>query len=233
MTCCQLTAIWTFTHDVAASEHGYSSLPRLRNHHLTATKMPSLCWHTQSPHSPRNCEKSVARDRYLGMLSVCRSAPDSNTSHASYGLIDGICSQKISDEAVETGPFYWRVPVHSFSPSWPKLHLPASWWTLHRRLRYREGLIWVRFCYGLWRHFSWCKITADCDSKQFNCSKVQGWSSPPHCSPPLVQQQRQLILQQDNAWSHEVRVYLNFLAHHNIILLGWPPYISVFSLKVS
>ena len=40
---------------------------------------------------------------------------------------------------------------------------------------------------------------------------------------PLVQQ-RQLILQQDNAWPHVARVCRDFLANNNIVPLDWPPY---------
>ena len=40
---------------------------------------------------------------------------------------------------------------------------------------------------------------------------------------PLVQQ-RNLILQQDNARPHVARVCQNFLANNNIAPLAWPPY---------
>ena len=40
---------------------------------------------------------------------------------------------------------------------------------------------------------------------------------------PLVQQ-RNLILQQDNAWPHVARVCQDFLANNNIAPLAWPPY---------
>ena len=40
---------------------------------------------------------------------------------------------------------------------------------------------------------------------------------------PLVQQ-RQLILQQDNARPHVARVCRDFLANINILPLDWPPY---------
>ena len=40
---------------------------------------------------------------------------------------------------------------------------------------------------------------------------------------PLVQQ-RNLILQQDNARPHVARVYQDFLANNNIAPLAWPPY---------
>ena len=40
---------------------------------------------------------------------------------------------------------------------------------------------------------------------------------------PLVQQ-RNLILQQDNARSHVARVCQDFLANNNIAPLAWPPY---------
>ena len=40
---------------------------------------------------------------------------------------------------------------------------------------------------------------------------------------PFVQQ-RQLILQQDNARPHVARVCRDFLANNNIVPLEWPPY---------
>ena len=42
---------------------------------------------------------------------------------------------------------------------------------------------------------------------------------------PLVQQ-RNLILQQDNARPHVARVCQDFLANNNIAPLAWPPYIE-------
>ena len=40
---------------------------------------------------------------------------------------------------------------------------------------------------------------------------------------PLLQQ-RQLILQKDNARPHLAIVCRDFLVHNNIVLLDWPPY---------
>ena len=40
---------------------------------------------------------------------------------------------------------------------------------------------------------------------------------------PLVQQ-RQLILQLDNAQSHVARVWRDFLGNNNIVPLDWPSY---------
>ena len=39
-----------------------------------------------------------------------------------------------------------------------------------------------------------------------------------------LEQQRQLILQQDNARPHVARVCRDFLANNNIVRLDWPPY---------
>ena len=55
-------------------------------------------------HSPWNCAESMYE---AGIWSgICQSAPDSGMSHVLYGLVDGACSLKISDVAVETCHFY-------------------------------------------------------------------------------------------------------------------------------
>ena len=59
---------------------------------------PYYSWHSLSP-----SEMLIARCRYLGMSAVCRS-PLTQALCMSYGIIDGTCSKKIFDEAMEMGP---------------------------------------------------------------------------------------------------------------------------------
>ena len=77
----------------------------MRNCHLTATE---TALNTVGTHNRQISPKTVgsrlreiglrARRPYVGLPQV-----------ASYGVVDGACAQAISDEAVETSPFYGLV----------------------------------------------------------------------------------------------------------------------------
>ena len=79
--------------------------------------------------------------------------------------------------------------------------VPTSRRTFCQRLCCRTGSVWGWLRYGLGRHCSRDKITVD------------------YCV-----QQRNLILQQDDARPHVARVCQDFLANNNITPLAWPPY---------
>ena len=95
------------TRDVATSEQGYSFLA-----FLTATEIAFTTVGTYN----RPCEKSICAILVFGDTpSACWSAPDSGSSHASYGATDSTCPQKISDEAVDA-PFLFLLtgPISLF-----------------------------------------------------------------------------------------------------------------------
>ena len=114
--------------------------------------------------------------------------------------------------------FYGRVWVHSLSRRWSTSCVPMSWRTLCQRLCCRTGSVWGWLRYGLGRHCSRDKITVD-----YCCGHRYRDEILCPVAVPLVQQ-RNLILQQDNARPHVARVCQDFLANNNIAPLAWPPY---------
>ena len=78
------------------------------------------------------------------------------------------------------------------------------------------------FRYGLGRHCSRDKITVDYCCGNMTTVRYRDEILRP-VAVPLVQQ-RNLILQQDNARPHVARVCQDFLANNNIAPLAWPPY---------
>ena len=128
-------------------------LLHLCNRGLTATKTALTAHYHLFHHAT---EKSTVEGWYSGLPAVCRSATDSGTSHASYGVVDGTCQKKISDEAVETGRFLLTSPVSPFFAEMVDVTLTdivGTAWTM-----LREGY-WRVSCYCLRKHYSWCKIT--------------------------------------------------------------------------
>ena len=66
---------------------------------------PNYRWHSLSPRSTRNSEKSIACSWYSDMPTIYFSTPDPGTSLASYCVVDSICTKNIFDKAMGTGPF--------------------------------------------------------------------------------------------------------------------------------
>ena len=100
--------------------------------------------------------------------------------------------------------------------------VPTSRRTLCRRLCCRTGSVWGWLRYGLGRHCSRDKITVDYFAGNMTAVRYRDEILRP-VAVPLVQQ-RNLILQQDNARPHVARVCQDFLANNNIAPLAWPPY---------
>ena len=90
------------------------------------------------------------------------------------------------------------------------------------RLCCRTGWVWGWLRYGLGRHCSGIKTQLIIVAGNMTAVRYRDEILRP-VAVPLVQQ-RNLILQQDNARPHVARVCQDFLANNNILPLAWPPY---------
>ena len=141
---------------------------------------------------------------------------------------DGACAQAISDEAVETSSFYERVYVHSLSRRWSSTCVPTCVPTSRRMLCFADACVVKRDRFEGGSVMAWGGIAHGIKSQLIivagNMTAVR-YRDEILCpvAVPLVQQ-RNLILQQDNARPHVARVCQDFLANNNIAPLAWSPY---------
>ncbi len=154
--------------------------------------------------------------------SFCRSAPHSWTSNASYGLVGGTCSQKTSNEIVETGLFHRWVPVHFFCP--------ASQRRVYRRRwqRFADARVLELDRYG-GSVMVWGGISNGVKSPMIVLAgklTAVGYRDEVlrHVVVPFVQL-RHVIFQKDIARPHVARVFQDLLATINPLNpLKWPPF---------
>ena len=98
------------------------------------------------------------------MHAVRISVPDPGMWHPSYDVVDFTCHQ-ISGKAVETDPFLLTSSVSFFYAQMLTSRLPMS------LERFANDCVLERDGFG--ERFSFCRVTVDYDSGNFNISKIQ------------------------------------------------------------
>ena len=137
-------------------------------------------------------------------------------------MVNSPCSQAIPNEAVKTS--------HFTEDSRFTLFRPDSRRCVYRRRgeHFADACVDERDRFGVWSLLVWGGIAHGVKAQlivvegNMTAVKYNDEIFRP-TAVPLVQQ-RQLILQQDNAWPHVARVCRDFLANNNIVPLDLPPY---------
>ena len=194
-------------------------LAHMRIRLLAATKTGHYTTGTHNrPISPKTVQN---RFRDSGRRSCCPYAsPPLTLSVVSYGVVNSICTQAISNKAEETSPFKRGVSLHSLSPD-------SSCRVYRRRGEHfadafvgERGfiggciIVWGGIAHGVQSQL--VVVESNMTTVRYRDEILRP------AAVPLVQQ-HQLILQKENARPHVARVCRNFLANNNIIPLEWPP----------